>query len=135
MKTLRHLFMALLLLCSITASAYDFEVNGIYYNITNTTDKTVAVTSGTDKYTGSVIIPESIVYNGISYSVTSIQDVAFLHCNGLTSVVIPNSVTSIGTSAFNGCTSLKELYIEDGASLLSLSYNYYTPAGTGKGQS
>ena len=33
-----------LLLCSITISAHDFEVDGIYYNITSTTDNTVEVT-------------------------------------------------------------------------------------------
>ena len=44
MKHLKHLFTALLLLCCITATAHDFSVRGIYYNITDATNKTVKVT-------------------------------------------------------------------------------------------
>ena len=79
MKKLNLLFTALLLLCCLTATAHDFNVNGIYYNITDATNKTVAVTykghysdSYDNEYTGSVTIPESVTYNGNTYSVTSI---------------------------------------------------------------
>ena len=57
----------------------------------------------------------------------------FYNIKTLTSVTIGNSVTSIGNSAFNGCTSLKELRFEDGTETLSLGYNYYSSAGTGEG--
>ena len=110
MKTFKHLFTVLLLLCSITASAQDFEVDGIYYKITSSTDKMVEVTykgytSGTysNEYTGNVVIPESVTYGDVVYSVTSIGRSAFQYCTGLTSVVIPNSITSIGNYAFYVC--------------------------------
>ena len=45
MKTIKHLFTALFLLCTTVVTAHNFEVDGIYYNITNTTNKTVAVTN------------------------------------------------------------------------------------------
>ena len=74
MKTLKHLFTALLLLCSSVAFAHSFEVDGIYYNITNSTTKEVAVTySGSssdavaNEYTGSVVIPSTV---SISYWVS-----------------------------------------------------------------
>ena len=38
---------------------------------------------------------------------------AFSHCTGLTSIVIPNSVTSIGGYAFGNCTSLTSIEIPD----------------------
>lgn len=118
MKTLRRtLLMAIaMLLCSTTVSAHDLEVDGIYYNITSDTDLTVGVTykgSGliSAVYSGIVVIPESIAYNGVSYDVASIEAHAFYGCDNLTEVTIPSSVTNIGSSAFGGCTSLMEVTI------------------------
>ena len=84
---------------SISASADVVEVDGIYYDISETT---ATVTDGDNKYSGDIVIPESITYNGSKYSVTSIGDWAFSFCSGLTSVTIPNSVTIIGRYAFDG---------------------------------
>jgi len=103
---------------TVNVSAHDFEVNGIYYEITSTINKTVAVTyqgnyyySYKNEYTGPVIISESVIYNGKTYSVTSIGDHAFYGCYGLTSIKIPNSVTSIGDGAFDGCSGLTSVTI------------------------
>ena len=49
----------------------------------------------------------------IGNSVTSIGDHAFQYCYGLTSVTIPDSVTSIGNYAFNGCAGLTSITIPD----------------------
>ena len=94
-------------LFSISASAYDVEVDGIYYNFYGTT---VTVTSG-KKYSGNIVIPESITYKGSKYPVTSIGGSAFSGCSGLTSVTIPNSVTSIGDYAFYECSGLTSVTI------------------------
>ena len=126
MKHLKHLFTALLLLCTTVATAHDFEVGGIYYNITDATNKTVEVTyqgssyKDSNEYTGSVVIPGSVTYDGCTYIVTGIGYNAFYNCSGITSIKIPNSVTSIGGGAFYGCTSLKDLHIADGKGKLSL---------------
>ena len=129
MKTLKHLFTALLLLCSSVAFAHAFEVDGIYYSITNSTTKKVKVTySGSsysavaNEYTGSVVIPESVTYNDVTYSVTSIGSEAFSGCSGLTSVAIPSSVTSIENNAFHGCSKLKEVHISDLAAWCSIDF-------------
>ena len=118
MKTFKHLFTTLLLLCAAVATAHDFKVNGIYYNITDATNKTVAVTykgsnvgEYSNEYTGSVVIPESVTYNATTYSITSIGYEAFSDCTGLTSITIPNSVTSIESSAFRDCTGLTSIEI------------------------
>lgn len=67
------------LLCSITASAHDFNVDGIYYNITSSTDLTVEVSYRgssssyySNEYRGAVTIPSTVTYNGNTYSVTII---------------------------------------------------------------
>lgn len=90
--------------------AYDAYVNGIYYNL-DTSAKTAQVTSGGNEYTGSVNIPSSIAYNGTTYSVTSIGQMAFMRCADLTSVTIPNSVTNIGRAAFHSCQGLASITI------------------------
>ena len=107
--------MLLALLLPATASAYDFEVDGIYYEILS--DNQVAVThQGLDddpipSYTGTVTIPETVTYEGTTYSVTSIGNYAFCDCSGLTSVTIPNSVTSISGEAFSHCSGLTSVTI------------------------
>ena len=119
MKKFKSLVLTVIgLLCSISVSAHDFEVDGIYYNIMSSTDMTVEVTyrgnkynSYSEEYSGAVNIPESVTYNGKTYNVTSIGSSAFYDCSGLTSVVIPNSVTSIGSSAFRNCFSLTSVVI------------------------
>ena len=123
MYKLKFLALAVIgLLCSMSVSAYSFEVDGIYYNITSESEKTVAVTyrgrycDSYDEYSGTVSIPDSVTYNGSTYIVTSIGSFAFgenyigeFSC--LTSVEIPKSVTSIGGSAFYGCSGLTSVEI------------------------
>ena len=112
------MFTTLLLLCATVASAQDFEVDGICYNITDATNKTVEVTYGENNYTGSVAIPAVVSYNNVSYSVTSIGNSAFYGCNSLTSIIIPNSVTSIEDYAFYGCINLTNLTIGNGLTII-----------------
>ncbi|MBR2301539.1 MAG: leucine-rich repeat domain-containing protein [Bacteroidaceae bacterium] len=95
------------LLCSMTASAYDFEADGIYYKVTS--NNTVSVTrklSDNSMYVGSLVIPELVNYLGNTYKVTSIQDGTFDHCEGITNVILPNSILKIGEIAFRCCKKL-----------------------------
>ncbi len=117
-KTFSFLLAMLMSMAANVASAHDFAVDGIYYKITSSTNLTVAVSyrgssddSYSNEYTGSVTIPESVTYNGKTYSVTSIGGGAFYDCTGLTSIEIPESVTSIGGGAFRGCTGLTSVTI------------------------
>lgn len=107
--------LALLLPC--LAVAHDFEVDGIYYNITSEEKKTVEVTSPSDKkvvdgsYKDVVFIPEKVSYGGKEYTVTAIGERAFEYNYELLSVVMPNTIRSIKEFAFNGCINLKSLTI------------------------
>ena len=101
-KILSSVLIAVALLAALPANAYDFMVKGIAYNITS--NGTVEVTHrGSYKYSGDIIIPSSVTYEGTTYSVTTIGEDAFMSCLNLTSVIIPNSITAIGNSAFSAC--------------------------------
>ena len=114
MRKLFFLFLALVATTSLWA--HDFEVDGIYYNYLDGNNVEVtyrgdACRSYDDEYSGEVIIPSTVRYNGTTYSVTSIGDNAFYYCSSLTSITIPNSVTSIGDEAFAFCSSLTSITI------------------------
>jgi len=94
------------LLSFLSASAYDFEVDGIYYNIISLSDLTCGVTSGDNKYKGDITIPAKVSYNDETLSVISIEQEAFRYCTGLISITIPNSVTKIEREAFYHCSDL-----------------------------
>ena len=100
---------SVLLAIAMTVKASDFVVDGIRYNIISDEKNTVEVIG--NNYTGDVVIPETVTYNGETYSVTCIGDYAFEGCSALTSVTIPNSVTSIDREAFLGCSGLTSVTI------------------------
>lgn len=108
------------LLCSISASAHDFEQGGIYYKITSSTNLTLSVTCKgnsysdyANEYTGEVTIPSQVYYNNKYYNVTRIRTEAFKECTGLTTINIRGGVTYIESNAFEGCTSLSHVTLND----------------------
>ena len=75
--------------------------------------KTVVVTDETVLGNGAFYGCDGLTSVMIPNSVTSIGFYAFYDC-GLTSVTIPDSVTSIGYYAFSGCSGLTSVTISDG---------------------
>ncbi|MBR5982399.1 MAG: leucine-rich repeat protein, partial [Bacteroidales bacterium] len=113
------------LLCGY-AMAYDFSAvcstgQTLYYNITSNEEPyTVEVVRENESApfystypTGELVIPESVEYNSVTYSVARIGEIAFKGCIGLTEITIPNSVTSIGHGAFAFCSGLTEFTIPE----------------------
>lgn len=90
------------MLSSLSALAYDVEIDGIYYNITSKT-KQAEVTSGDIKYSGDIVIPSSIMVGYVEYTVTEIGKEAFEKCGNLLSVSMPNSLIAIGDESFFYC--------------------------------
>ncbi|MEN8890939.1 MAG: leucine-rich repeat protein, partial [Wenyingzhuangia sp.] len=92
-------------------NAQTFSIEDVTYNITNTVQKQVEVTS----YTGtrnSVIISPTVVNTNITYTVTKIAASAFQD-KGVQYVYIPSTVTAIADSAFRH-TNLKAFTIPSG---------------------
>jgi len=100
----KSIFLLLMLLLPLIANADAIEINGIYYNLL-TKNKTAEVAPNPNKYSGSIVIPESVNYNGVEYNVTSIGTNTFSSFGvyNVTSIVISNKVTEIKPYAFQGC--------------------------------
>ena len=113
MKHKSFLLLMVALLTTIATHAYDFQSGDLYYNITSNTtvEVTYKVYNSLYNYQGltTATIPETVTYNGTTYSVTSIGGYAFNYCFSLTSITIPYSVTSIGYNAFWGCSYLTSI--------------------------
>ncbi len=107
----KQLLFILLTLIPMMASADAVEIDGIYYNLVENAKSAEVTKMPSDKYTGSVVIPATVTYGDVTYSVTSIGGYAFSGCSGLTSVTIGNSVTSIGRWAFYKCSGLTSVTI------------------------
>ena len=100
------------LLCSgtIKAASYDFEIDGICYYVNNKAEKTLTVTynkkdyySSEQPYSGDIVIPSEVVYEGDKYIVTEIGQSAFDGDTEVTSITLPSTLTKIASTAFRYC--------------------------------
>ena len=134
------LFALVMVLLPWAVNAEVVEVGGIFYKLTPAKVGTASVVYDVNnlrhEYKGDVIIPQTIESGGHTYSVTEIDQYAFMGCEELTSVTlpegiktigigsfedskkleainIPSSVTEIKTKAFYNCDGLKRVYIAD----------------------
>jgi DNA-binding beta-propeller fold protein YncE len=100
------LIFSIIAIMALPVYAYDFYSDGFYYQILSKTNKTVAVTYKTDKYSGivcddysgDIVIPNITTYDGNTYSVTAISDNAFWGCQKIKTLIIGDSVKNYWTS-------------------------------------
>ena len=149
MKQHLHYFQRLLLatvmiLNYVVVYADNIEIGGICYSVRYVAKDTydIAVTNKEGRYSGDIVIPQTINYDGkerqvtsIDYrcfsgcteltsvkipdGVTSLKRDCFKDCSSLTSVIIPNSVTSLGEASFYGCSKLESVKLPVGITSLS----------------
>lgn len=124
------LFVGLIVQCSLLNART--KINDLYYDL-DTSSRTATVTYQTlETYNyaslpASVKIPETVTYNGVTFTVTKIADSAFGYCKSMEEISIPGTVTEVGTTSyfyrdlpFHDCTSLKKVRFEDGKQSISL---------------
>ena len=123
----------LLMLLPMLASADAVEIGGIWYNLISKL-KVAEVTWNPNKYKGNVVIPSTIEYNGVNYTVTSINGGAFTGCRDIISITIPNTVNTIGAEVFDTYSDnipLYSIYISDLEAWCNMNFlesYYYTLA-------
>ncbi len=103
------------ILLPLSASAYDFMVDGLCYSINSDgSSVSVANSNGADysnSYPGltEVTVPSSVYYGGKTYKVTSMGSSAFYNCTTLKSISLPNTISTIEKDAFAHCASLSSI--------------------------
>ena len=110
------------------AQAYDFQSGSLLYTINSIDPPTVILAGHADGYAaqGELVIPETVTYEGITYSVTIIEKRAFNGCSGLTgTLVIPNSIVEIKAAAFCDCTGFTgDLVIPNSVTKMNIDLSY-----------
>lgn len=115
----RAAMLGVLAVAGLVANAQTFVYDGVIYKASGanlTAQKAgTAVTvgeAGPTAYTGDIVIPETIEYNGKTYKVTSIGGV--FKDSQITSIIIGNNVTTISKGCFSGCTELAKVKLPAG---------------------
>lgn len=108
------------LFATVNVQAYDFEKDGIFYNVTSLEDLTVEVTyeNNTD-YSGNITIPEAVEWNERTFTVTAIGEDAFYYNTALETIELPNTITEIKRYAFRNCSDLKRVKFPDNEVMIS----------------
>lgn len=95
---------------------YDFEDGGIFYNYGTDGNEAVVTCRNTQykTYAGDVVVPEQVIHNGRTLTVTAVGDDAFRDCAGLNTVTLPGSVKRIGDRAFRSASGLTHVDLPAG---------------------
>lgn len=122
---MKKVFLSILLtLLPILAIAGPVEIDGIWYNLIPK-GKAAEVTSNPNKYSGDIVIPEKIEYEGVEYTVTTIDNGSFFYCNELLSIKIPKTIQKIGEGVaynFENNFPIISIYIEDLEAWCNIDY-------------
>lgn len=124
--------MAVLTIAAVPAVvfAYDFKEGNLCFEklADGASVKVVKDDSYAAALVGSLTIPESVMNDGVSYSVAEIDYRAFAQCQALTSVVIPDSLKVVGGSAFYMCKALTSVTLGSSVEKIDVDAFYNTLA-------
>ena len=128
-KLNRVIVIIVIILYSGIISAAEFETEGICYSISGNSN-TASVIGKNKSYTGNIVIPESVSFQGQVYEVVLIDDDAFYGCTDITSITLPPTIRCINESAFSGCINIESVYISDIRDWFSISFEEDGPVTT-----
>lgn len=124
MEKFKHYILPMLLsLCSMASYAYDFEVDGLYYNLFSASEKTVLFAGYANGETQENLdIPVTVSSRGVQFSVVGIADNSRI---SVRNVILPDhikqlgahSFAKIGTLRFNSTVSVPAYFCEQADSI------------------
>ena len=102
--------------CTVTVKEFSsgFEVGGLFYKTAEGYSMDfVEVTGnpGGGKYSGDVVVPGTVEYDGITYTVKGVGNWAFEGCGDLRKVTISEGIYEIGAYAFFYCGNLERVIL------------------------
>lgn len=119
MKTIKFLLTTIaVLLGSVMANAYDFEVDGIRYDITSFTELTVKASSLSETFVGDLVIPSKVQFNGKELVITEVGDDFAISNTAITALTIQDGVKSVGARAFKNCSHIATVKISPTITLI-----------------
>jgi len=99
--------MVLCFFAALSSSAYDFEKDGFYYNITSLSDLTVELTKPDNGgYSGDITVPETVEWSSRVFSVTGINETAFSKCN-IGTLSIKDNIRKMGRMSWGTIQSFR----------------------------
>lgn len=97
------------------------EVDHIFYTLTKSTKKASVVYKNAKKasYSGDVVIPDNITYDGVTYNVAKIEESAFEGSTDLRTLYVGKNVSNIAYGAIS-MTGLTEITFAEGSGLKTI---------------
>lgn len=108
---MRAVMLIVMLGCAVTTFAHDFIIDGVYYTVDTTTLEATVSGCEAQQINPRLEIPETVTWEGISYTVTAIKQHSLGHNSTLTELIVPNTVKTIGTYALWECLNLRRIYV------------------------
>lgn len=110
---MRRIYILLIVLATVT-SLYgnlleDVPIDGIKYYLWDSEAQASGLEN--ESFSGELVIPDNIEYQGTTYAVTGIRPNAFADCKGITKVTIGEKIETIFGWAFADCTMLSSFNI------------------------
>ena len=107
----RAALLSVAVLCGFAVNAQTFDHEGITYKVSGTTVIIQKASTAIGSYSGDLVIPETVSYNGKDYTVASASATAFKGNEAITSIQLPNTMNKFIKGQFSKCTNLKKANI------------------------
>lgn len=140
MQKNKYLIAALMTLGGLTLSAQTFQSEGLSFKVLSATEHTVQLTASDAANPTEITLPDTVVYEGVKYTLTSIGEKAFDNNNKLVTVNLPATLRDIQYGAFFKTTKLRtinahspmapDIEASPFATTVMVNCTLYVPAGT-----